>query len=64
MAKPTSQWTVNIPLSDLTKLMEQNAVIDHLQNDNKQLRRELNGLRNLYSALLVRIEEIIEDMNY
>ena len=64
MAKRTSQWTVNIPLSDLTKLMEQNAVIDHLQNDNKQLRRELNGLRNLYSALLVRIEEIIEDMNY
>ena len=62
MAKRTPQWNVSIPISDLTKLMAQNDAIEHLQKENKQLRREILGLQNLYSALLVRVQEIMRDL--
>ena len=60
--KKTPDWRIDLPLADLIKLKDQIEVIEQLKKDNIQLRRELNGLRNLYSALLIRLEEISRDI--
>lgn len=59
MEKPArSEWYVNIPFSDLNKLVNQLETLDELKQDNAQLRRELDGLRNMYSELLVQFGEL------
>ena len=60
--KQSPDWRVDLPLADLLKLKEQMDIVEQLRKDNLQLRRELNGLRNLYSDLLVRLEELRRDI--
>lgn len=45
-------WYVNIPFQDLNKLVNQLETLDEIKQDNAQLCREVDGLRNLYSELL------------
>lgn len=56
------QWSVNIPFSDLHQLMNQLESLDGLKRENAQLRREMDGLRNLYSELLDKFGEIRREL--
>lgn len=51
-------WTVNIPLSDLIKLVEyqQRQAAEH--DELSRIRLELSGLRNLYSEVLGVISDL------
>lgn len=53
-----NEWYVNIPFSDLNKLVNHLGELDSMREENAQLRRELDGLRNLYSELLVAFGEL------
>ena len=51
-------WSVNIPFSDLTKLVNQLESLDRLNAENAQLRREMDGLRNMFNDLLAVFGEL------
>ena len=60
--KSTHDWHIEMPLSDLLKIKEQLDTIEYLKKDHERLRQEMNGLRNLYSALLIRVDELKQDL--
>ena len=53
-----NEWYVNIPFSDLNKLVNHLGELDSMREANAQLHREVEGLRNLYSELLVAFGEL------
>lgn len=55
-------WRVSIPFSDLHMLLYQVESIDSIRAENAQLRRELEGLRNLYNELLVVFGDLRRDL--
>lgn len=57
------EWYVNIPFSDLHKLVNQLESMDTLKADNAQLRREMDGLRNMFNELLVKFGELRKERN-
>ena len=59
---PKPEWYVNIPFSDLNKLVNQLETLDGMKQDNVQLRRELDGLRNMYNDLLVQFGELRREL--
>lgn len=52
------EWYVNVPFSDLHKLMNQLQIMDEMKQENAKLRRELEGLRNMFSELQVSFGEL------
>ena len=57
-----NEWYVNIPFSDLNKLINHLGELDSMKAENAQLRREMDGLRNLYSDLLVSFGELRREL--
>lgn len=55
-------WYVNIPFSDLHKLVNQLDTMDAIIQDNAKLRREVEGLRNMYNDLLVVFGELRREL--
>lgn len=55
-------WYVNIPFQDLNKLVNQLESLDELKQDNAQLRRELDGMRNMFSELQVAFGELRREL--
>ena len=53
-----NEWYVNIPFSDIHKLVDHLGELDSMRKENAQLRREMDGLRNLYSELLTAFGEL------
>lgn len=51
-------WLVSIPLSDLNALVNQLESMDQLRAENAQLRREMDGLRNMFNELLTVFGEL------
>lgn len=51
-------WTVNIPLSDLIKLVEYQEREAAGRDELSRIRLELSGLRNLYSEVLGVISDL------
>lgn len=60
--KRASEWSVNIPFSDLYHLMNQLESLDAIKSENTQLRRELDGLRNMFSQLLDQFGELRREL--
>lgn len=56
------EWYVNIPFSDLNKLLDQVHTLDGMKAENAQLRREMDGLRNMYNDLLVQFGELRREL--
>ena len=52
------EWSVNIPLSDLNRLINHLDTQDNIVRDNEQLRKELEGLRNMFRELLDQFGEL------
>lgn len=45
-------WSISIPLSELVALQGLPVKMEMLEKENKQLRRELEAMRGLYSQCL------------
>lgn len=57
-----SDWSIQIPLSELVSLQGLPARMGELEKENKQLRRELDALRGLYSQTLEVLGDIKSQM--
>ena len=57
-----NEWSVSIPFSDLHKLVDHLGELDSVKADNARLRREMDGLRNLYSELLIAFGDLKREM--
>ena len=65
MATPSDkshEWYVSIPLSDLNKLRMDVELLDSMKRENLQMRRELDGLRILFSELQVAFGELRREL--
>ena len=62
--KPTRsrEWSVNIPFADLQKLLNQAELMEKMEEENAQLRRELEGLRNMFSELQTTFGELRREL--
>ena len=58
----SKEWMVSIPLSDLNLLINQLENMEAIQNDNAQLRREMEGVRNMFSELLTAFGELRREL--
>lgn len=56
------EWYVNIPFSDLHKLINQLDFMDSVKMENAQLRRELDGLRNMFTELQVAFGDLRREL--
>ena len=55
-------WSVNIPFADLYQLINHLEATDALKRENAQVRRELDGLRNMFSELLDQFGELRREL--
>ena len=55
-------WYVNIPLSELNKLVHQLDFMDSMKKENAQLRRDLEGLRNMFTELQVSFGDLRREL--
>lgn len=56
--RPTGDWSLQVPLSALVDLQGLPERMNKLEAENKQLRRELEALRNIQSQTM----QVIADM--
>lgn len=54
----SSDWMIQVPLSELAALQSLPARMDGLEAENKQLRRELDGLRNMFSQVMQQFGDV------
>lgn len=55
-------WYVNIPFSDLHILMNQLESLGEIKAENAQLRREMNGMRNMFTELQVSFGDLRKEL--
>lgn len=55
-------WMVSLPLDELMKLKQQPEMFDQLREENAQLRRELDALRNLYCEMIQQFGDIKREL--
>ena len=58
----SKEWMVSIPLSDLNLLINQLDSLDAVRAENAQLRREMEGVRNMFSELLTAFGELRREL--
>lgn len=59
---PGNDWTINVPLTDLVALQELPNRIKEYEEQNLQLRKELEALRILYSQLLQTVADLRREL--
>lgn len=57
-----NEWRVSLPFSDVYLLINQLEALDEIRSENAQLRRELDGLRNMYQELLTVFGDLRRDL--
>lgn len=62
-APKTRDWLVSIPFSDLNALLNQVETFDSIRSENAQLRRELDGLRNMFNELMIAFADLKRELN-
>ena len=58
----SKEWMVSIPLSDLNLLINQLDSLDSVRAENAQLRREMEGMRNMFSELLNKFGDLRREL--
>ena len=56
------EWSVNIPFADLQKLLNNVELMEKMEVENAQLRRELEGLRIMFSELQTAFGELRREL--
>lgn len=59
---PAPQWSVSLPLSQLLELQSLTPRMKDLENENVQLRRELEGLRNIQYQTLEKLGDVLRQL--
>lgn len=49
---PENDWLVSVPLTELLALKNMTLDFAKLREENEQLRREINGLRNVQAEIM------------
>ena len=65
MSAPTGNkhdWYVSLPLSDLDVLRNQLVTLEGMKSENAQLRREMDGLRNMFTELQTAFGELRREL--
>lgn len=55
-------WMVSLPLSQLLALKQQPEMFEQMKQENAQLRRELDALRNMYSEMIQQFGDIKREL--
>ena len=58
----SQEWYVSIPFSDLHNLMNEVQFMEDMKKENAQLRREMDGMRNMYNELLIQFGELRREL--
>lgn len=56
------EWMVSLPLTQLLALKQQPEMFEQMKQENAQLRRELEALRNLYSEMIQQFGDIKREL--
>lgn len=56
------EWMVSLPLSQLLALKQQPEMFEQMKQENAQLRRELDALRNMYSEMIQQFGDIKREL--
>ena len=62
MKSSPSDWRVSIPLKDLVSLLNFSEDLESMKNENAQLRRELDGLRNMFSEVAQQLRDVKREL--
>lgn len=62
MKSSPSDWRVSIPLKDLVSLLNFSEDLESMKNENAQLRRELDGLRNMFSEVAQQLGDVKREL--
>lgn len=52
------EWCVSVPRDELNALLNFKQDMERIHDENAQLRRKLDGLRNMFNELLVQFGEV------
>lgn len=57
-----SNWQVTLPIKDLMTLLTFAEEVERIEKENKQLRQELEGLRNMFSEVCQQFGDIKREL--
>ena len=57
-----SNWQVTLPIKDLMTLLTFAEEVERIEKENKQLRQELDGLRNMFSEVCQQFGDIKREL--
>lgn len=59
---PGQDWRVSIPLDELMALVNFQEDVERMHAENEQLRRELDGLRNMFTDLAIQFGDVKREL--
>lgn len=62
-APASHNWFVSIPFSDVEKLLHEEKLLEEMKEENAKLRREMDGLRNMFTELQIAFGELRRERN-
>ena len=62
MDTKTSNWQVTLPIKDIMTLLTFAEDVERIEKENKQLRQELEGLRNMFSEVCQQFGDIKREL--
>lgn len=57
-----SNWQVTLPIKDIMSLLTFAEDVERIEKENKQLRQELEGLRNMFSEVCQQFGDIKREL--
>lgn len=57
-----SNWQVTLPIKDLMTLLTFAEDVERIEKENRQLRQELEGLRNMFSEVCQQFGDIKREL--
>lgn len=55
---PGQDWRVSIPMGELMALVNFQEDVNRMHAENEQFRRELDGLRNMFTDLAIQFGDV------
>lgn len=62
MADKPSEWQVTLPIKDLISLLNFSEDLQKMKDENKQLRREMEGLQNMFSEVCQQFGDVKREL--
>ena len=62
MADKPSDWQVTLPIKDLISLLNFSDDLQKMKDENKQLRREMEGLQNMFSEVCQQFGDVKREL--